>query len=114
MKAIDATVHLPHKAYPLRKYARFYALRPDGKIAALFYANTKSKRPAGRFCSSDGPEGKLQSIPCPADDRPEANEQRWVNYNELPLIFDGGCGVIDIIYNPQSAEIEETACHGMA
>ncbi len=114
MNAIDAAVHLPRKAHPLNKYARFYALRPDGKIAALFDANTKTKRPKDWVCSTYGPNGKLQSIPCPPDDRPRANEQRWVNYRDLPLILDGGCGVIAIVYNPQSAKIEETACHGMA
>ncbi len=114
MKAIDTAVQLPPKAYPLHRYARFYAVRPDGKIAALFNANTKTRRPKDWACSTVGPDGKLTPIPCGPDTRPRADEQRWVEYKAMPLIEDGGCSAIDVIYNPLTATVEDVACHGVA
>ncbi|MES2058194.1 MAG: hypothetical protein V4564_19820 [Pseudomonadota bacterium] len=114
MDAIDTTVRLPIGARPLQQYARFYSVRPDGKIAVLFDADTKTKRPKGYRCSLLMPDGSFKKVQCPPDTRPEANERHWVKPSEMPLIFDGGCGVIDMLYDPRTAKVEQIACHGEA
>lgn len=40
MDRIDGALVLPAKAPPLQEYARYYAKRPDGKIAIFLTAYT--------------------------------------------------------------------------
>jgi len=45
----------------------------------------------------------------------QANQSRWFdNYGDLPMIVDGGCDLIVIIFDPQSQQVESTQCNGEA
>lgn len=42
-------------------------------------------------------------------------EPRWVNdYRNLPVISDGGCDVIEVIFDPRLNRIESMLCNGEA
>ena len=116
MKEIDGIIRLPPRAMALHKYARYYAVRPDRKIAILLDGNTKfeGKRPKDYGCSEVMPDDTLKDVPCPPDNRPKADEQFWVEFDYLPLINDGGCNVIDAVYDPQTKIVEKVSCHGEA
>ncbi len=42
------------------------------------------------------------------------NERKWVREDELPLIADGGCYVINVVYDVRTAKIESVRCNGYA
>lgn len=45
----------------------------------------------------------------------QANKSRWFDdYRDLPMMFDGGCNLIEIIFDPQSQLIQSTRCNGEA
>ncbi len=89
MDQIERQVRLPEGAAPLASYARYYAWqdRDDGfrKVVAV-YQNLTGE-PPGR---------------------------NWVAENELPVILDGGCGVISLSYNLAAQRIEHVTCNGEA
>jgi len=114
MNMIDQAIKLPEKTAPLRRYARFYAFRPDGTIAMLFDANTRfeGKRPKDYGCSELMPDDTLKDVPCSPDTRPRAGERRWVNYDQLPRIADGGCSVIHAVFDPKTKSVQGVRCNG--
>ena len=43
----------------------------------------------------------------------QANQSRWLgDYHELPMLLDGGCDLIEIIYDPRTDRIQSTQCNG--
>lgn len=82
---IEKTIKLPEDSDPLEAYGRYYT-QHKGIVHAVF---TKGW---GRFTPG------VHIVP---------------TYNDLPLIFDGGCSVIDVIYIPQTKAIT-ARCHGHA
>ena len=89
MARIEREVRLPEGAGALASYARYYAWqqREDGvrKVIA-FYLHLSGHEP-GRY---------------------------WVAENALPLILDGGCGMITLSYDVAAQRIEHVECNGEA
>lgn len=89
MERIEREVRLPEGAGALASYARYYAWqqRDDGvrKVIAV-YVNVTGESP-GRY---------------------------WVAENALPVIMDGGCGIISLSYDVAAGRIEHVACNGLA
>jgi hypothetical protein len=89
MDRIEREVRLPEGAGQLATYARYYAWqqREDGvrKVIA-FYLHLSGHEP-GRY---------------------------WVAENALPLILDGGCGMITLSYDVAAQRIEHVSCNGVA
>lgn len=126
MRSIETGVELPAGARALREYSRNYALRPDGKVMAVYVI----PKPVKARESDYGCEVMLEdfeSRPCTnaedaeiagqedatADLFGQVNQSRWFdNYDDLPMILDGGCDLIEIIFDPQSQQIESTQCNG--
>src|SRR5437868_6363333 len=72
MDRIEHGVRLPESAGPLASYARSYALREDARgtrIVAAVYVR-------------GGTPGR-----------------RWVRETDLPMIEDGGCGIVSLLYD---------------
>jgi hypothetical protein len=128
MRAIEAAVVLPEGASALDDYSRNYALQPDGKIIAVFVI----PRDTGGLAEDAGCETMLENgdaRPCTeaemAEDKAfeealanahgEAGQSRWFDDRlELPAVNGGGCGFIEILYDPQTAQIERAECNGDA
>jgi hypothetical protein len=90
MDRIERDIRLPDGAGPLAAYARSYAWqqRGDGvrKVVAVYENLTGA--PAGR--------------------------RRWVAETDLPLVLDGGCGLISLSYDVAAQRIEHVTCNGEA
>ena len=88
MDRIERDVRLPEGAGALGGYARYYAWqqREDGvrKVVAV-WQNLTGER-AGRH---------------------------WVAENALPLIMDGGCGVVSLSFDVAARRIEHVECNGL-
>ncbi len=128
MRVIESAVELPVGAEALEEYSRNYALRPDGKVMAVYV----TPLPTEARGSEDGCEVMLEDMdsrPCTEAEEAEiasndevmaasfgqADQSRWFDdYRDLPMIMDGGCSLIEIIYDPQSQLIESTQCNGEA
>lgn len=126
MRAIEAAVVLPEGASALDAYSRNYALQSDGKVIAVFVI----PREKGGVAEGAGCEIMLENgdaRPCTeaelAEDKAfdealanaqgEAGQSRWFDDRlELPAVNGGGCGVVTIIYDPRSKQIESAECNG--
>ena len=128
MRTIEATVVLPEGAGALDAYSRNYAVKPDGKILAVYVRPSEPQ-------VADEEEGcevmleDFESRPCTDEEVAEvvrddqaraqrmgkAGQARWFDsHEELPLVLHGGCGFIEIIYDPQTKRIERAECNGEA
>lgn len=126
MLAIEAAVVLPEGASALDAYSRNYALQSDGKVIAVFVI----PREKGGVAEGAGCEIMLENgdaRPCTeaelAEDKAfdealanaqgKAGQSRWFDDRlELPAVNGGGCGVVTIIYDPRSKQIESAECNG--
>jgi hypothetical protein len=128
MRAIEAAVVLPEGAGGLDEYSRNYAVKPDGKILAV-YVSTSEPSVADEEDGCEVMLEDLESRPCTDEEVAEmvrdnqlsaermgkAGQSRWFDsYEELPVVLDGGCGFITIIYDPQAKRIERAECNGEA
>lgn len=87
MDRIERQIRLPEGADPLASYERSYAWqqREDG-----------TRRVIGVYLILDG----------------ESRGRRWVAENALPMIVDGGCGMIRLSYDVATQRIERVTCNG--
>lgn len=87
MDRIESQLQLPPNAYELTEYGRYYA-RDGERVVAVYLA-------AG---------GEVR-----------AGERRWVaDKRGLPIYFDGGCDVINIVYDLSTEIVEQSFCDGVA
>jgi hypothetical protein len=94
--ALDVSVKVPggygHAPIPLKKYLRYYAgATINGRRMIrgeflLFDAFDSSKRPGIYIVAEDG----------------------------LPSVFDGGCSVVNLLYDLETARIVSISCNGIA
>lgn len=88
MARIEAGVAMPRESYPLASYERAYAWDPHApghsKVVAI-------------YLHLGGRPGR-----------------RWVAPDALPVVMDGGCGVVSLRYDIASGRIESIACNGYA
>ena len=126
MRAIELAVHLPAGANPFEEYSRNYASLPDGKVIGIYVLpwTTEAKQ------DDIGCEVALKNFgsrPCTDAEMAESaaqekataklfgqdNQTRWFDdYHELPMVLDGGCDLIEIIFDPQSHLIQSAQCSG--
>jgi hypothetical protein len=93
MDKIEQQVRLPTGSRPLGEYARYYAFDKRGRVSAIFTT----------FLEPD-----YESLNLPAGQR------RWVSAEgKLPGISDGGCGVVEVLFDPTTDEVR-AECNGLA
>ncbi len=128
MQAIEVAVVLPEGAGALDEYSRNYATGPDGKVLAHYVIPTESSVADedhgcevmlanfdSRPCTDEEVAEMVRDDQARAERMGRAGQSRWLeSYSELPLVLDGGCGFIEIVYNPQSKQIERAECNGEA
>lgn len=45
----------------------------------------------------------------------KSGQRRWMsNETSLPVIEDGGCSVINVIFDPRTRKVKWVACNGFA
>ena len=128
MRAIESAVQLPAGAKPLEEYSRNYASGPDGKVIGVYVLPRPTEAQVGdvgcdvmlenfdwRPCTdAEKAEGAAREKAA-ADLFGQANQTRWFDdYRELPMTLDGGCGLIQIVFDPQSKLIQSAQCNGEA
>lgn len=128
MDTIESTVVLPAGAQPIGSYSRNYALRPDGKVFGIYLIPIEPYSLDDTVGCSVVLDG-FRSRPCTEAEKAEsarneearaetygrAGQSRWFDdYGKLPLIFDGGCQVVEVVYDPRTQQVESAECHGEA
>ncbi len=92
IERIEATIKLPRGSRPLADYERYYAVDTASGRRMIF----------GLYLiDGEDPPGtsKLHLL----DDA-----------SKLPIVMDGGCGVIQVRWDVASAQIVSVACNGLA
>lgn len=93
IRKIESRLTLPDGTGPLSSYARYYA--PDGsQVLAVFVAGADEGDPQINL-----PIGRTRWVSSPA---------------ALPKVFDGGCSIVNIVWNKSTQTVEEVYCNGVA
>lgn len=114
MDRVEPRVRLPAGAWPLKKYARYYAFDGQGGVSAVYFVHADQEvREAKAFCS----RGDVKDFPCgpsPHSLRMVRNGQRaWLDSPEqFPAMSGGGCGEVDIHYQVQADRFDRLECNG--
>jgi hypothetical protein len=93
LRKLESVVEIPIfvGAQPLKKYARYYAgMTANGRpmVRAEFVIADDPKKPAGRYVVS--------------------------TENDFPIIEDGGCVVVNLLYDVKLARVVWVRCNGLA
>lgn len=114
VREIDAAIVMPKFALPSYMYARYYALRSDGRIAVLLNARVALPKPLGPlYRTAFSEDDYLLKGDCPTDGEPIAGERYWVDEQKMPPISDGGCQVIRLVYDPRLHRVGTIDCSGL-
>lgn len=116
MDVIEARVKLPDGARPLSYYARHYAADDKGFVVGVYAPGYRARGP-DESCEELLENMTSRQVPCEEDkgDRLLSGQRQWVgNTDKLPLIMDGGCGVITVIYDPKAGVVKSATCNGEA
>jgi hypothetical protein len=93
MDKIEQQVSLPIGSRPLAEYARYYAVDKRGRVTAIFTTLFE-------------PDYESLNLP--------AGQRRWVSEEgKLPSISDGGCGVVEVRFDPTTEQVW-SECNGLA
>ncbi len=38
--------------------------------------------------------------------------RRWVDFDDLPMVDDAGCAVVELVYDVKTQAVDEIYCHG--
>lgn len=89
MDVIEQQVHLPKDAVALDRYSRFYTEANSGEVIGTYVAGAQSGLPVG--------------------------QRRWVkDIYHLPAIDDGGCFIVNVIFDPKTKKVTRASCNGIA
>ncbi|NVJ97403.1 MAG: hypothetical protein HWE25_04575 [Alphaproteobacteria bacterium] len=89
--ALEKAVALPERALPIDRYAKYYTgyiYEGRKRVLARYVAFTSEARKAG--------------------------EIYIVDLDHLPMIFDGGCGVVTLDFDFESGQLTSVFCNGLA
>ena len=86
MNRIESLAVLPADAAPLADYDRYYAWDDDA---------ADRRRVIGVYTRFRAPTGG----------------RHWIAKSDLPVILDGGCGIVTLVYDAEADRIESVACN---
>lgn len=93
MQRIEEQVKLPKGAERLEQYARYYA--------------TDGNRVVATYITLVDPANRYYDLP--------AGQQRWLDdHRNLPAVSDGGCSIVNVIYDLKVGSAPEAFCNGVA
>ena len=114
---IEARVKLPQGAGRLSDYARYYAFDEQGMVLGVYV-------PGYEWPDTDATCGEIledlsiREVPCPAEPKGDnllAGQRGWVDSKyKLPMVMDGGCSVVTVVYDPKSNRVKNVECNGGA
>jgi len=84
MDKIEATGRMPAGAAPVAGYFRQYA-----------WADIQKTKVTAVYQRSNSPG------------------RRWVDFDDLPMVGDGGCAVVELVYDVKTGGLDEIYCHGV-
>lgn len=88
IKKIESNLTLPQNAFPLSAYIRYYAYKKVSKKQYIVAVFVRGESGVGRV--------------------------EIIDFKNLPIIFDGGCDVIEVRYSLNKKKIISSYCHGYA
>lgn len=83
MDRIETTQRMPRGSAPIAAYARFYA-----------WADVQKTKVTAVYLRAETPG------------------RRWVDFDDLPMSLDGGCRVVELVYDVKTGVIDDIYCHG--
>lgn len=93
MQQVEKNLQLPRGVENLKYYARYYS-KDKNLIVAIYI---KWAEPGNPYY--DLPIG----------------HRRWLNsHRDLPSISDGGCSIVNVVYDPKAPNEAEVFCNGVA
>lgn len=89
MDAIERQVQMPKEALALPRYSRFYTAAESGEIIGTYVAAAHNDLPVG--------------------------QRRWIgDIDHLPVINDGECFIVNVIFDPKTNRVMQAFCNGVA
>jgi hypothetical protein len=119
MDSLEQQVQLPKGARPLSAYARYYAFGRTGDVEALYLIPWQDEVRPGESCEELTVNFTSHAVPC-SDMKSKGEElkvgqRRWVvDSRHFPLVLDGGCGVISLLFDAKTAKAKSVECNGEA
>jgi hypothetical protein len=113
---IEDRVKLPAGAMRLSSYARYYAFDEHGLVTGIYVPGYQPPNPHDT-CEELLADFTSRAVPCPTkidDKRLLAGQRAWVERDSLPLVLDGGCSVVTVIYDPRIDKVTSATCNGVA
>ena len=113
---IEGRVKLPDGARRLSSYARYYAIEDGGLVKGIYVPGYQRPDPHDT-CEELLADFTTRTVPCPPEmdeNRLLAGQRAWVEPMKLPLIADGGCSVVTVIYDPKADRVRSATCNGEA
>jgi hypothetical protein len=94
MDQIEKQMRMPAGSRPLAEYARYYAFDKKGRVIAIYTTWIE-------------PDHASLNLP--------AGQRRWVpDEGQLPNISEGGCGVVEVLFDPATDEVKRAECNERA
>lgn len=93
MEQVETRVQLPKGSERLDQYARYYA--------------TNGNRVVATYITLVDPKNRYYNLPM--------GQRRWLDdYRNLPAVSDGGCSIVNVVYDPKAPSVPEAFCNGVA
>lgn len=112
---IESRVVLPEGARRLADYARYYALDQNGNVVGVYVPGYSPPNPDWG-CEDLLANFTTREVPCHWPEKGDnllAGQRGWVSGTDrLPLVMDGGCGVVILIYDPKKGVVKDIHCNG--
>lgn len=123
MDAIERSIVLPAKARLLAAYGRNYAWADRTHVVATYLLPRPSSPPAEqcrvmqdsvmRPCSSrEIADIARQEAEARAAETPAGHRRWFARPRDMPMIFDGGCAQVNIVYDVAGRQITQVMCNG--
>jgi hypothetical protein len=94
MDQIEKQILMPAGSRPIAEYARYYAFDKKGRVIAIYTTWIE-------------PDDASLNLP--------TGQRRWVSdEGHLPGISEGGCGVVEVLFDPATDEVKRAECNERA
>ncbi|WP_126665465.1 hypothetical protein [Croceibacterium ferulae] len=117
MSRLEENVRLPEGASKLSEYARYYADAGRGEIVAAYLIPFEHELAPGEGCEEMMKDFSSREVPCPDQKSPwsmPAGQRRWLDDRlDLPVVSDGGCIYVEIIFDKATAAMKRAECNGL-
>ena len=118
MSRLEENVRLPDGASDLSEYARYYADAGGGEIVAAYVIPFEYEVGSDEGCAEMMEDFSSRDVPCPDGDSTRsisAGQRQWLDDRiDLPVVDDGGCTFIEIVFDKATVSMKQARCNGDA